>query len=81
MSKLEFDEDAKTIAVCLEAINNILIHGNKFIEKGQENVFLKVFESCGGTEKVEKLQLHSSDEVHGNALVILETFYDIDLPL
>ena len=78
MNHLDFDEDPKLIAVCLEGIHNILTRGEELIAKRGENTFLKIFEACGGTAKIEALQVHPSDEVHGNALVILEEFYEVE---
>jgi hypothetical protein len=71
-------DDAKTVAVILEAITNILNCGVKVEEKFGENVFLTYLDAKGGTKKIEKLQEHSNDEVYIKALKLLEEFFEID---
>lgn len=72
------DEDEEILKANLEAIENILNFGAKHLNQRQENTFLTIFESFGGTQKIEKLQSHQSDEVHEKALEILETYYDLE---
>lgn len=78
VNHLNMDEDEKILAVCLEAVRNILGLGAKSSNLRGENSFLSLFDSLGGTRKVEDLQNHKSDEVHENALSILEEYYDLE---
>jgi len=71
-------EDAKTVAVVLEATNNILTCGAKLVDRIGENIFLNYLDAKGGTKKIEKLQEHPNDEVYVKALKILENFFEID---
>ena len=77
VSYLNDNEDAKLLARMLKAIQDVLTWGVKLIEQRGSNLFLDLFDSCQGSQKVEKLQQHQSNAVYENALEILETFYDL----
>lgn len=78
INNLDMETDAHLLAVCLEALSNILAFGQQLKQLKGENLFLTIFESLRGAEKVEKMQAHKSDDVHVKALSILETYYDIE---
>lgn len=74
--------DAQIIVVCLEALNNILNLGSNLVKGGaRENPYFTMFDSQGGTPKLEKLQSHESAQVHAHALQIIENFYDVESSL
>jgi hypothetical protein len=50
--------DSKTVTIVLEALKNLLHCGAEFFPIKGNNSFLEMFESFGGTGKVEKLQKH-----------------------
>ena len=77
ISMLDSD-DSKTVAVILEALNNILTTGAQFVEKLGKNIFLDYLDAKGGTQKIEKLQEHPNDEVYSKALKLLENFFEVD---
>mgnify|MGYP003880139313 FL=1 len=79
--QLEKEDDPKLVVVALEAINKILHHGIRYVEKIGDNPYLNHLDSLGATQKIEKLQEHKSEEVYKLAINILETFYDINDPL
>lgn len=72
-------QDAKTLIVALEGIENFLKIGKlHFLDEKGENKFAILLEVCGGVDRLEALQTHKNHEVYERALRLLETYYSID---
>lgn len=72
--------DAKSVNVCLDAIDNILRVGkNRQMESAlAENPFAAIVEQADGLTKMEALQEDASQEVYQKAVKILETYFPIE---
>jgi len=69
--------DAKILKIVLESIETILSRGQKQAQKDHEdNPYLEPFESCGGLNKLELLQVHPNTEIYNLAVTILEKYFD-----
>jgi len=73
-------EDAKTVEVVLEGLNNILNWGAVLANqtRGSDNLFLIELENKGGVKKIEDLQTHPNNEVYLKALRILENHFELE---
>lgn len=72
-------EDSKTLTVALEALGHILKCGKKnFMNNNNENPFATRLESLGAIPKIEKLQLHQSNDVYKKAVKLLETNFELE---
>ena len=70
--------DAKLLAICLEALGNLLVFGEKFSQNpAGENPIVYEIEKMGMFDILEKLQLHQSEIVYEKTLKILEKYFDI----
>ncbi|KRX01871.1 Armadillo-type fold [Pseudocohnilembus persalinus] len=74
-------KDNKTVAVILEAINNILNCGQQNFTSNGENIFLIELDNQQGVDKIEELQKHTCNNVYKKALNILEKHFEIEDPL
>ena len=70
-------EDAKYLAVCLEAFGNLLSFGKKSNPNGP-NFIVNEVEKMGMLDTLEKLQYHPVEVVYEKILKILETFFDTE---
>ncbi len=68
-------DDAKYLAVCLEAFGNLLAFGKKSFPDGPNPIVNQV-EKMGMFDILEKLQLHPVEVVYEKTLKILETYFD-----
>ena len=70
-------DDAKYLAVCLEAFGNLLAFGKK-INQNQNlpNPIVEEVEKMGMFDVLEKLQFHPVEIVYEKTLRILETYFD-----
>ena len=68
-------EDAKYLAVCLEALGNLLSFGKKSCPNGP-NPIINQIEKMGMFDILEKLQLHPVEVVYEKTLKILETYFE-----
>jgi len=64
--------DSKTHLVLLDGISNILAAGKKI---GQLEQACVQIESCGGLDKIERLQGSPNEQVYRSALDIIESFF------
>ena len=69
-------EDAKYLAVCLEAFGNLLAFGKKHMTQNNTNPIVDEVEKMGMFDVLEKLQLHPVEIVYEKTLKILETYFD-----
>ena len=69
-------EDAKYLAVCLEAFTNLLAFGKKNNPSGSNPIVIEV-EKMGMYDILEKLQYHPVEFVYEKALKLLETYFVI----
>ena len=65
----------------LSIIKNILSIGEIHYKNNGENMFLIIFESKGGIQKLEYLQNHENEEIYQETLSILEKYYEFEEPL
>ena len=70
-------EDAKYLAVSLEAFGNLLAYGKKRANGGENEVALMA-ERLGIFDRLEKLQLHPVEIVYEKVLKLLETYFDVE---
>ena len=70
-------EDAKYLAVCLEAFGNLLSFGKKTNPNGP-NIIVNEVEKMGMLDTLEKLQYHPVEVVYEKILKILETYFDTE---
>ena len=68
-------ENAKYLAVCLEALNNLLSFGKKSNPKGDNPIAIEV-EKIGMCDILEQLQFHPVEVVYDKTLRILETYFE-----
>ena len=68
-------EEAKYIAVSLEALANILSFGKK---KGELKFFVNEIEKMGMFDILEELQNHENDIIYQKTLQILENYFDTE---
>ena len=68
--------DAKYLAVCLEAFGNLLAFGKKNQGTNATNPIVDEVEKMGMFDVLEKLQLHPVEIVYEKTLKILETYFD-----
>ena len=68
-------EDAKYLAVCLEAFGNLLSFGKKSNPNGPNPIVNEV-DKMGMFDVLEKLQLHPVEIVYEKTLKILETYFE-----
>ena len=68
-------DDAKYLAVCLEAFGNLLSFGQKTCPNGP-NPIVNQIEKMGMFDILEKLQYHPVEVVYEKTLKILETYFD-----
>ena len=68
-------EDAKYLAVCLEAFGNLLSFGKKSNPNGPNPIVNEV-EKMGMFDVLEKLQLHPVEIVYEKTLKLLEMYFD-----
>ena len=68
-------EDAKYLAVCLEAFGNLLSFGKKSNPDGPNPIVMEV-EKMGMFDVLEKLQYHPVEIVYEKTLKILETYFE-----
>eukprot|EP01083_Nonionella_stella_P098481 276983_1 len=72
-------QDAKTIMVALEGIENILNVGQQDAEQtGMDNVFADFVEEADGVTKLEEIQLHANPEIYKKAVDILTKFFNAE---
>ena len=69
-------EDAKYLAVCLEAFGNLLAYGKKNCLPNGSNPIVDEVEKMGMFDVLEQLQLHPVEIVYEKTLKILETYFD-----
>jgi len=69
-------EDAKYLAVCLEAFSNLLSFGKKSNKSGPNPIVVEV-EKMGMFDILEKLQYHPVEIVYEKTLKILETYFEV----
>ena len=70
-------DDAKFLAVCLEAFGNLLAFGKKRNPNGPNEIVLEV-EKMGMFDLLEKLQYHPVETVFEKTLKLLETYFDVE---
>jgi importin subunit alpha-2 len=68
-------DNAKSLAVCLEALNNLLAFGRKSCPNGPNPIVLEI-EKIGMCEILENLQYHPVEVVYEKTLKLLETFFE-----
>ena len=68
-------DDAKYLAVCLEAFGNLLAFGKKTNPDGP-NPIVNELEKMGMFDVLEKLQLHPVEIVYEKTLKLLETYFE-----
>ena len=69
-------DDAKYLAVCLEAFGNLLSFGKKTCPDGPNPIVTEV-EKMGMFDVLEKLQLHPVEIVYEKTLKLLETYFEV----
>ena len=71
-------DDAKFLAVSLEALQNLLFFGKKFNNNNPSiaNPIVEEMDKMGMFDILEKLQLHPVEIVYEKTLKILETFFE-----
>ena len=69
-------EDAKYLAVCLEAFTNLLAFGKKSSPDGPNPIVVEV-EKMGMCDVLEKLQYHPVEIVYEKTLKLLEAFFQV----
>ena len=71
-------DDAKFLAVCLEAFGNLLAYGKKKNPSGP-NFIVSEVEKMGMLDLLEKLQYHPVEIVYDKTLKILETYFEVEV--
>ena len=69
-------EDAKYLAVCLEALSNLLSFGKNNSINGVNPLVVEL-EKMGMCDVLEKLQYHPVEFVYDKTLKLLETYFEI----
>ena len=67
--------DARSVAVSLEGLNNILKIGDHNKTPEGENPITLQVEECGGIDLLENLQYHPNQQIYNKALTILEKYF------
>ena len=70
-------EDAKYLAVCLEAFGNLLAFGKKNNPEGPNPIVNEV-DKMGMFDVLENLQYHPVEVVYEKTLKILETYFETE---
>ncbi|XP_078447696.1 importin subunit alpha-like isoform X1 [Wolffia australiana] len=74
--------DSEVVAVCLEALENMLKVGEAEKELGNEdgavNVYAQEVDDCDGLAKIEDLQLHPHPAISHAAIRMLERYWEED---
>lgn len=70
-------DDAKHLAVALEALVNLLKFGEKKKENGNNPVAEQIIK-LGMSSRLEKLQYHPVEIVYEKALKLLETYFEVE---
>ena len=70
-------DDAKYLAVCLEAFGNLLAFGKRSNPNGPNPIVTEV-EKMGMFDVLEKLQYHPVEIVFEKTLKILETYFEVE---
>jgi hypothetical protein len=68
--------DAKYLAVCLEALNNLLLFGKKNSNNGINPLVVEI-EKMGMCDTLEQLQYHPVDFVYEKTLKLLEIYFEV----
>ena len=68
------EENEAILENTIECLYKILKLGAKLSENPKNNVFLNVFNSYGGSERLQNLQLHSSKKVYERASKLMKKF-------
>ena len=69
------DEDAKSIALGLEILGNVLAFGKK---TGELNYFIKEIETMGMVDVLEKLQTHDDQIIYEKTMDILDNYFETE---
>jgi HEAT repeat protein len=68
--------EARIIAVCLEALENILKVGDADAKlNGGPNQFALMVEGCNGLERLEALDSHANNDIYEKTVKIIETYF------
>lgn len=70
--KLLGAKDAKTVAIVLDGINNIL---SRAMDIGELDRVAIMIEECGGVDQLEALLKHDAEELYQKALKIIENYF------
>lgn len=70
--------DAKYIAVALEALTNLLQFGKNHYTIDGKNLIVKKIEELGMFDILENLQYHPVEIVYEKTIRLLETFFDTE---
>lgn len=65
--------DSDIVQVALNALENILKAGEKFVTR--PNPYAMVIEECGGLDKIEYLQSHDNRDVYQKSFYIIEQYF------
>jgi importin subunit alpha-1 len=68
-------KDTKLITVVLEALENILIVGERLNKGSNGNPFLQPIEESEGIDKLEELQSHENEDIYKKSVKLLETYF------
>ena len=71
------NKDPKHLAVSLEALSNLLAHGKKF-SQGGENPVVEQVEKLGMFDVLENLQFHPVEIVYEKVIKLMETYFDTE---
>ena len=69
------EQDAKSIALGLEILGNVLAFGKK---KGELNYFIKEIETMGMVDILEKLQTHDDQVIYEKTMDILDNYFETE---
>lgn len=70
--------DAKYIAVSLEALGNLLAFGKQYYVVDGKNIIVKKIEELGMFDMLESLQMHPVEIVYEKTIKILETYFETE---
>jgi hypothetical protein len=70
--------DVKVLGVVMDGIENILKVGHaEMRQKGlAENPYARHIETCGGADKIERLQYHDNPDIYERAVRVLRAYFD-----
>jgi hypothetical protein len=71
-------EDAKYIAVSLEALGNLLNFGKMYYTVDGRNLIVQKLEEIGMFDVLEKLQMHPVEIVYEKTIKLLETYFETE---